>query len=138
MQYGRRKRLVMCCIRESLCLKAETGAFLINDTFFSLWNTLNKITCIELNANCIGKDFHTSSAFRFSYFRNLTECSVAVVQYIVVVISAGNLQLLIICLNICSDALCSTKIHRCSLNRKDLSSWDHALSYRCECICIQP
>ena len=95
--------LYIDCIWLHLCLQAESITFMINMTVLSLL-ILNKIACIELHTRAVGGNLHTDTGFLTVCSSDRTDIALCIIiGYIVMVITACELQLFKIRLNVSAD-----------------------------------
>ena len=95
--------LYIDCIWLHLCLQAESITFMINMTVLSLL-ILNKIACIELHTRTVGGNLHTDTGFLTVCSSDRTDIALCIIiGYIVMVITACELQLFKVRLNVSAD-----------------------------------
>ena len=121
-------------IREVLGFKAECGPCMVERTFLSFL-LLKPVSSIELHARLVCIDIHRSAALLGEDLRGKSEVAADMGETPVMVVSMSHDKLVEILIDPIPDHMEIREIHRSSLYRADLSSWDRCLIGRGVKIC---
>ena len=110
LKNGRGEFWLIGRVWEVLCFEAEAVALVVGLAGFSGAAPIEEVAAVELDAGCIGKDFHTPTTLWFLDACDTDRFTGFGFEHVVVIISSGKLELLVCCFNACADCLWGIEI----------------------------
>ena len=128
---------MMAGVREVLGLKTDGAASSIGASLLAALLILQKVGRIKLDTRQIRGDLHADTTLLGNEFS--AQCVLSfVLQHIVVVVTAGLLQRLVVRIDTLAAHMLRPEIHRGSRHIPNLSGGNQTCVARCKCVCVQP